>query len=58
MLIGADGRQTALTIEKQVSPDTLSADSKGMKRGSYILRWQVLATDGHITRGQVPFQVQ
>ena len=25
--------------------------------GSYSLRWQVLATDGHITRGDVPFAV-
>ena len=58
VLVGADGRQTVLTIEKQVSPNTLSADSKGMTRGFYILHWQVLATDGHLTRGIVPFQVQ
>lgn len=25
--------------------------------GSYSLRWQVLAVDGHITRGDVPFTV-
>lgn len=25
--------------------------------GNYVLRWQVLALDGHITRGNVPFTV-
>jgi methionine-rich copper-binding protein CopC len=25
--------------------------------GAYVLRWQVLAVDGHITRGDVPFTV-
>jgi methionine-rich copper-binding protein CopC len=25
--------------------------------GDYVLRWQVLALDGHITRGNVPFTV-
>ena len=25
--------------------------------GDYIVRWQVLAVDGHITRGDVPFTV-
>ncbi len=25
--------------------------------GEYTLRWQVLATDGHLTRGDVPFSV-
>jgi methionine-rich copper-binding protein CopC len=26
--------------------------------GSYKLRWQVLSVDGHITRGEIPFQVK
>jgi hypothetical protein len=25
--------------------------------GAYVVRWQVLAIDGHITRGDVPFTV-
>jgi methionine-rich copper-binding protein CopC len=25
--------------------------------GAYTLHWQVLAVDGHITRGNVPFTV-
>ena len=30
----------------------------GAKPGDYVLHWQVLATDGHITRGDVPFTVK
>jgi methionine-rich copper-binding protein CopC len=26
--------------------------------GAYSVRWQVLAVDGHITRGEVPFTVR
>lgn len=26
--------------------------------GKYTIRWQALATDGHITRGEIPFTVQ
>lgn len=26
--------------------------------GKYAIRWQALATDGHITRGEIPFTVQ
>ena len=25
--------------------------------GAYVIRWQVLAMDGHVTRGEVPFTV-
>ena len=29
----------------------------GLAPGSYVLRWQVLSVDGHITRGDIPFKV-
>jgi hypothetical protein len=29
----------------------------GLIPGAYVVRWQVLAVDGHITRGDVPFTV-
>ena len=47
-----------LPIEKQESPDTLSSKATGLKPGAYKLQWQVLAPDGHITRGVVPFSVK
>ena len=56
-LVAKDGTQTPLEIDKQTSADTITAAAKGLKSGSYVLRWQVLAVDGHITRGEFAFQV-
>jgi methionine-rich copper-binding protein CopC len=56
-LVLPDKTARPLAIETQPSPDTLTAEATGMKSGSYTLRWQVLAADGHITRGEVPFEV-
>ena len=47
-----------LPLEKQASPDTLSTKASGLVPGAYKLQWQVLAPDGHITRGVVPFSVK
>jgi len=46
-----------LKIQGQDGLDTLSAEAKGLRPGTYRLRWQVLASDGHITRGEIPFTV-
>jgi len=40
------------------SPAKLAARILGLASGSYKLRWQVLAIDGHITRGEIDFQVR
>ena len=53
-----DESVTELPLEKQVSPDTLSSKATGLTPGAYRLQWQVLAPDGHITRGVVPFSVK
>jgi len=36
----------------------LSARAQQLAPGKYTLRWQALAVDGHITRGEVPFTVE
>ena len=56
-LIRPDGSTQALEISKQTPADTLSAEATGLAAGAYRLRWQVLASDGHITRGEIPFTV-
>ncbi len=56
-LIHPDGSSQALQISKQTPADTLSAEATGLSAGTYRLRWQVLASDGHITRGEIPFTV-
>ncbi len=57
-LLHPDNTMTDLAIEKQSSPDTLNAQTTGLTPGAYRVRWQVLAPDGHITRGEVPFTVK
>ena len=57
-LLAPDGNQTVLGIVEAASGDSLISEAKGLKSGTYVLRWQVLAVDGHITRGEVPFRVQ
>jgi methionine-rich copper-binding protein CopC len=57
-LLAPDGKETALGIVNVSSEDSLISEAKGLKSGVYFLRWQVLALDGHITRGEVPFRVQ
>lgn len=56
-LIHPDGTAQALEISKETPADTLSAEATGLAAGPYRLRWQVLASDGHITRGEIPFTV-
>jgi copper resistance protein C len=56
-LLNPDNSTSDLKIEGQTAPDTLNAKATGLKPGAYRIRWQVLAPDGHITRGEVPFTV-
>jgi copper resistance protein C len=57
-LLKPDGTVERIGTPAQPAPDVLSATGHGLAKGAYVLRWQVLANDGHITRGEVPFQVQ
>jgi len=57
ILVHADGSTQMLEISKRTPPDALLSEAKGLAAGDYRLRWQVLASDGHITRGEIPFSV-
>lgn len=57
-LIRADGSTLRLPLEASTGPDSLIARLPGLKPGQYRLRWQVLAIDGHITRGDIPFTIK
>jgi methionine-rich copper-binding protein CopC len=57
-LLKPDGTVEKIGTPTQAAPDMLSATGHGLAKGAYVLRWQVLAGDGHITRGELPFQVQ
>jgi copper resistance protein C len=57
-LVKPDGSIESVGTLSQPLPDTLSATGHKLAKGAYVLRWQVLSSDGHITRGEVPFQVE
>jgi len=56
-LVAPDGTSSTLTIANQASPDTLQTHAAGLKPGAYKLQWQVLASDGHMSKGEIPFMV-
>jgi methionine-rich copper-binding protein CopC len=51
------GGEQVLRVATVGADDVLEAQVN-LQPGDYVLRWQVLAVDGHITRGDVPFQVK
>jgi methionine-rich copper-binding protein CopC len=51
-----DQSQQVLPIDIDGPDDRLDTKAS-LPPGIYTLRWQVLAIDGHITRGDVPFTV-
>jgi copper resistance protein C len=58
LLSTLDGQFKPLTIEHQSAADTLTTRLTHLSPGKYSIRWQVLATDGHVTRGEIPFRVK
>jgi len=57
-LLDPNGKVEKVAINSEPSPGSLSAKLTGLVKGAYVLRWQILAMDGHITRGTIPFQVK
>jgi methionine-rich copper-binding protein CopC len=57
-LLMPDASTVELPIVEWPSPDTLVSKLTGLKPGAYTIRWQVLAPDGHISRGEIPFTVR
>jgi methionine-rich copper-binding protein CopC len=51
------GDKTDVPIDPAGEPNVIAGTAADLTPGSYVLRWQVLAIDGHITRGDIPFAV-
>jgi len=51
-----DDNQQRLAADDGGRPDLLHA-ALDLLPGQYTIKWQVLATDGHITHGTLPFTV-
>jgi copper resistance protein C len=56
-LVKSDQSETVLTIVANGSKPNELDTSADLTPGTYTIRWQALALDGHITRGDVPFTV-
>ena len=57
-LVLPDRTVRPLALDPQSSPASLNSRLIGLGTGAYRLRWQVLAADGHISRGEVPFGIK
>lgn len=57
LALRSPGKERVLPVAPSGAEDVLAAQAD-LVPGDYTLRWQVLAVDGHITRGDVPFQVK
>jgi hypothetical protein len=55
-LIRPDHTRDTVAIAADGPPDVIDAHLQ-LQPGAYVIRWQVLAVDGHITRGDVPITV-
>jgi methionine-rich copper-binding protein CopC len=55
-LIRPDRTKDTVPIATDGPPDIINAHLD-LTPGAYVIRWQVLAVDGHITRGDVPITV-
>jgi methionine-rich copper-binding protein CopC len=58
VLIAPDGTSSPLALAKQAKPDILQCHATGLKPGTYRLQWNVLASDGHMSKGDIPFTVK
>jgi len=57
-LVAHDGSTLAVPAPRQTAPDMLESQVTGVKPGAYKLQWRVLASDGHMSSGEVEFTVK
>ena len=57
VLLRPDGSQEALGLKETGVGESLEAEAKELEKGAYRLLWQALSVDGHVTHGEVPFEV-
>ncbi len=57
LLVVPGGKVQGLPLDKQKTAATLDSHAN-LEPGSYAIRWEALSTDGHITRGEIPFSIR
>jgi len=59
LILVLPGEKTqSLSVVKSGAPEVMEAKAFHLAAGGYVLRWQALASDGHISRGEIPFNVR
>lgn len=56
LLVGEKAQPIA--IDTKAPPNVLRSQTPALKAGHYVVRWQAVAADGHISRGQIAFDVK
>jgi len=56
-LVRPDGTSVVLRLARAGETDILTSVALGLENGTYRLLWQTLSVDGHITHGEIPFDV-
>ena len=57
-LVYPDGGLHPLQVKTHEPADIAAAEAANLPSGHYELKWQVLASDGHMTQGEIPFAVK
>jgi len=58
VLVAPDGTRRELVLDASAPPNVLRTPVPlELGPGAYVLRWLVLSSDGHITRGDIAFRV-
>ena len=58
LTLAGSNAEMVLKLKPGIPAETLAAQPEELTPGQYTVRWQVLAVDGHITRGEVRFTVK
>jgi methionine-rich copper-binding protein CopC len=54
-----DGQKSEpLALDTKAASNVLRSEAGALHPGHYLLRWQAVASDGHISRGEIPFDVK
>jgi len=53
-----DGKSQSLVIDAKAAPNVLQSQTPALTPGHYVLHWQAVASDGHMSRGEIAFEVK
>ena len=57
VIVRPGGAQETLAIKEGGDGETIEAEAKALEKGAHRLLWQTLSVDGHVTHGEIPFEV-